>query len=60
MNKREFLIISVCIFMTILAWVVADVYHAQSSETTDTSVTLPPIKSISVNKELLESIRMRE
>lgn len=60
MNKREFLIISVCIFMTILAWVIADIYHAQSSETADTSVTVPPIKSISVNKDLIESIRMRE
>lgn len=60
MNRREFLIISVCIFMTIIAWVVADVYHTQSLDTPDIGITIPPIKSISVNKELLESIRMRE
>lgn len=59
MNKREFLVISVCIFMTIAAWVVADIYHTQSQETTDTSVTVPAVKSISVNKQVLESIRMR-
>ena len=46
--------------MTIIAWVVADVYHAQSDTSTDTSLNAPPIKSISVNKELIESIRMRE
>ena len=60
MNRRELLVISVCIFMTIIAWVVADIYHAQSDTATDTGLTAPPIKSISINKELIESIRMRE
>lgn len=46
--------------MTIIAWVVADVYHTQSQETPDTSIAIPPIKSISVNKEIIESIRIRE
>lgn len=60
MNRREFLIISVCIFMTIIAWVVADVYHTQSQDAVETGIAIPAIKSISVNKGLLESIRMRE
>ncbi|MBI1862697.1 hypothetical protein HYS00_01110 [Candidatus Microgenomates bacterium] len=60
MNRRELLIISVGIFMTIIAWVVADVYHAQSQDTIDTTIAVPPIKSISVNKDLIQSIRMRE
>lgn len=46
--------------MTIIAWVVADVYHAQSTENEDTTVVVPKATSISVNKELLESIRIRE
>lgn len=46
--------------MTIIAWVVADIYHAQSQDSTEAEITVPAIKSFSVNKELLESIKMRK
>jgi hypothetical protein len=46
--------------MTIVAWVVADIYHTQSHEAAEAEIALPPIQSISVNTQLLESIRIRE
>lgn len=60
MNKKELLIISVCVFFTIVAWLVADIYHAQSQDTKVIEAAVPPVQSISVNKELLESIRIRK
>ncbi len=32
MKQKEFLIISITVFLTVVAWIVADVYHISSTE----------------------------
>ena len=32
MKQKEFLIISITVFLTVIAWIVADIYHITSTE----------------------------
>ena len=44
MKQKEFLIISITIFLTIVAWIVADIYHISSTEKiklNDTAIVEP-------------------
>lgn len=42
MNRKEFLIIAVAIFLTIVAWVVIDIYHIQRGSYINQEI--PPVK----------------
>lgn len=44
MNRKEVLLISITIFMTIILWVVVDIYHASK------------IEQVKENKEILQPI----
>lgn len=44
MKQKEFLIISITVFLTVVAWIVADIYHISSTEKVklrDTAITQP-------------------
>lgn len=32
MKRKEFLVISITIFLTIIAWLIADIYHVSTTE----------------------------
>lgn len=43
MNQKELLIISVTVFITIITWIVADIYHIS------TTAKITPVESATVN-----------
>lgn len=49
MKQKEFLIISVTVFLTVIAWIIADIYHITSTEKVklrDTTIAEPITISI--------------
>lgn len=47
MNQKEILVLAVGIFLTIVAWMIIDIYHIQTQEVVDTEikpVTIPQYK----------------
>ncbi|OGK38328.1 hypothetical protein A3F03_02040 [Candidatus Roizmanbacteria bacterium RIFCSPHIGHO2_12_FULL_41_11] len=49
MNKKELLAISIVIFLTIVAWIISDIYHTRSKTAMDEQIeTALPQKKIDI------------
>jgi len=61
MNQKELLLISITIFCTIVAWIVADLYHIATSEqkTVEDKRYLQPI-DVNLDSDLLKELEVRE
>lgn len=60
MNRKEFLLISVGIFLTVIAWLVADIYHAAAQEYTKDNVSVPLVSQTAISKEMINSLKQRQ
>ncbi len=57
MNQRELLIISIGIFLTIIAWMIIDLYHVQQSKTFQGNLGAVQVPSISINSKMFEVLK---
>ncbi len=57
MNKKELLLLSVGIFLTVIAWLIADIHHAATEEKLKTKVELPTVKTYDVNTSILQILK---
>ncbi len=60
MNKKDLLILSIGIFFTVIAWLIADVYHAATTEKIKSQVQLPVLKTYTINTSVLKTLKKRE
>jgi len=57
MNKKELLLISIGIFLTVICWLIADVYHASTYGKTQYSVgTVPKSYDYQIDKEIFNKL----
>lgn len=59
MNKKEILLLSIGVFLTVVAWLIADIYHAATEEKIKERVELPAPKQYQVQEKLLEELGAR-
>ncbi len=59
MNRKEFLIISVTIFLTVIAWVTADIIHSQVEEHLKNQVSLPTVQKYNINEQVFSILKSR-
>ncbi|MEX1052583.1 MAG: hypothetical protein WEC80_01930 [Patescibacteria group bacterium] len=60
MKKKEILILSITIFLTVIAWTVAEIVHT-SSKRTDTQVqSLQEIQTFRLDKSIFDIIETKE
>ena len=59
MNKKEILLLSIGVFLTVVAWLIADIYHAATQEKIKQRVELPILKKYQVEEKILEELRVR-
>lgn len=55
MNKKEFLLISIAIFFTVVSWVVMELYAIQTDD--PEGVTLPKVDTRSINTTVIDKLR---
>ena len=61
MNKKELLLISIGIFFTVIAWLIADIYHAATTEKIKTKVeAATPLKKYEININILKNLKQRQ
>lgn len=60
MNKKELLFLSIGIFLTVVAWLIADIYHAATEEKIKTRIEIPQLDNYKINKELLNIIENKK
>jgi len=56
MNKKEFLIISIGIFLTILAWIIIDIYHIKSSKLKTDTIKHVTLTDYEINKKIINLV----
>jgi len=57
MNKKELLFLSIGVFLTVIAWLVADIYHVSTEEKIKSKIEVPKLDNYKISKELLEIIK---
>lgn len=60
MNKKEVLFLSIGIFLTVIAWLIADIYHAATEEKIKIKVDIPILNNYKISKELLEILKNKK
>ena len=59
MSKKEILILSVSIFLTVIAWLIADIIHASTRERIEEEVTLPNIENYTIDRKIIEILESK-
>lgn len=57
MNKKEVLFLSIGIFLTVVAWLIADIYHAATEEKIKTKIDIPTLSNYKISKEILKTLK---
>lgn len=57
MNRKELLLLSIGVFLTVVAWLVADIIHASSQEKVKINMEIPTLKKYQINKNLLNTLK---
>ena len=60
MKPREILIISIGIFMTIIAWVVIEIYKVNNSQLVEETIQLPTVKKYEVDTTVIDKLREKQ
>ena len=60
MNKKDFLIISVCIFLTIIAWIVIDIYQIKTKEIKTESIKTVTLSDYEINKKIIDIVTSKK
>ncbi len=59
MNKKEILFLSIGIFLTVIAWLIADIYHASTEDKIKSKISFPQVYQYKINKDILETLKNR-
>lgn len=60
MKQREILIISIGVFLTIVAWVVIEIYKVRNVQLIEQDVQLPTVQRYEINTEIIDKLRKKE
>ncbi len=60
MNKKEILMISIGVFLTVIAWLIADVYHAATQEKMKVKIELPASAKYEIDLKILDTLQNKK
>jgi hypothetical protein len=56
MNKKEVLLLSIGVFLTVISWLIADIYHAATEEKIKLKISFPQEYNYKISKDLLNTL----
>lgn len=59
MNRKELFLLTIGIFLTAIAWLVADIYHASTAEKVKVKVNLPVVHQYDIDPEIFKILQNR-
>jgi diketogulonate reductase-like aldo/keto reductase len=59
MNRKEILIISITIFLTVIAWSIAEIIHINSSKKTENVLGNINVKSFKIDKKIFPTLEIK-
>lgn len=57
MNRKELLYISIAIFLTVIAWLVADIYHVATEAKVNEVVPILHIKNYDMGRSIIDTLK---
>ncbi|KKP52736.1 MAG: hypothetical protein UR42_C0005G0004 [Candidatus Roizmanbacteria bacterium GW2011_GWA2_33_33] len=57
MNRKEVLLLSIGVFLTVVAWLIADIYHASTEDKIKSRMSLPQVSQYKISKDLFETLK---
>ncbi len=60
MNKKELFILSITVFLTVIAWTVADILHTATRELDTEVKSLQKIRSYQLDKSIFDIIESKQ
>lgn len=60
MNKKELLFLSFGIFLTVVAWLIADVYHAATKEKIKSKIEPPTFIKYEISEDILKKLQEKK
>lgn len=57
MNKKEVLLLSIGVFLTVICWLIADIYHASTEDRIKSKISIPQVYRLEISKKLLETLK---
>lgn len=59
MNRKELFLLTIGIFLTAIAWLVADIFHASTVEKIKAKVSLPVVNQYDIDPEIFKILQSR-
>lgn len=59
MNRKEVLLLSIGVFLTVICWLIADIYHASTEDKIKSKLTIPQVNKYNISKELLNTLKSK-
>lgn len=61
MNQKEVLVISITIFFTVIAWIIADIVHVSNTRQVEiTNTTVTHIISVTVDRDVISQLKQKK
>lgn len=57
MKRKEIFLLSIGVFLTVICWLIADIYHVSTEDKIKSKITLPQVNQYKISKELLETLK---
>lgn len=60
MNQKELLIISITVFITIITWIVADIYHISSTQKIAPIENIVSVETVTIDTTVLTTLQSKK
>ena len=57
MNRKEVLLLSIGVFLTVITWLIADIYHASTEDKIKSRIVVPQVNKYEIHRGLLDTLR---
>lgn len=57
MNRKELFLLTIGFFLTVIAWLVADIYHVSTQEKIKAKISIPKIGKYDINEKILTILK---
>lgn len=54
MNRKELLLVSICVFLTVVAWMISDLYHIQNRSNLERQIRAARIPKYNIDVSAFE------
>lgn len=62
MKQRELLILSIVVFLTIISWLIIDIYNINKNKNANfkEEIKIPKVIKMDIDKSVIDSLRLKE